>query len=778
MTQFHVKNGHFWLDDRPQLIQAGEFHYFRTPQDQWPQRLGMLQKAGFNTLATYIPWLWHQPEADVSDLHGRSHPMRDLAGFLDLAADMGFLLIPRPGPYIMAETINEGIPPWVFARHPQAAFVSQDGKTQNIASYLHPDFLACVRRWYQAVFEVLTPRQVTRGGQIILIQLDNEMGMPHWVRNIFDVNPDTVARFAAHVRERYGSRLPARYPAADLPAALRAGLLDPATPHAAHVVADYRHFYRDYLQEYAAFLWDEARANGMEVPPIVNVHGFMNGGKTFPIGLSQLVKVMEMDGMVSATDVYPLHIGEGNFHQLLFVNETTKALQNPAQALFSVEFQSGGNQDFSGSQASMYDLHTRLCISAGMRAINHYSFFAGTNDPVLSPVQRHDWGPPVRNDGTPRTHFHRYARLSAVLHAYGTALTRSRPFTTTTLGFQLDNFMTEVNSAATQDATRIITHQREVILCDFIARGLALTHRPFDAVELSRAALNPAHTPHCWVMMDRHCPPAVQQKLVDYARQGGRLVLIGRICLADFDDAPCTILKDALGIAQATADAPFTETRITAFHHHDVPASFVESYTGRFADVFATRAGSAARPTGETVGFRQPLGRGEVVLFGAALPANTLEDLDILHQIARRIGCPPLFALSEWADVRLSRGAAGSFLFINNYQDDPVAPTIALENERLFGGYPIPLPARRGLILPLDWQLHPGVLLHYATAEITHVAVDDAAIRLHTEPAGFTAEFTLTGYHIPGAAILATTGAGTRVRLHGRDGHIVLHKAA
>ena len=59
-----------------------------------------------------------------------------------------------------------------------------------------------------------------------------------------------------------------------------------------------------------------------------------------------------------------------------------------------------------------------------------------------------------------------------------------------------------------------------------------------------------------------------------------------------------------------------------------------------------------------------------------------------------------------------------------------------------------------------------------------NVAVDDAAIRLHTEPAGFTAEFTLTGYHIPGAAILATTGAGTRVRLHGRDGHIVLHKAA
>jgi len=114
MSKFFVKEGQFWLDDQPQLIQAGEFHYFRTPRDQWPQRLGLLKNAGFNAVACYIPWLWHQLEEGFSDFDGHSHPMRDLAGFLDLAADMGFLIIVRPGPYINAETINEGIPPWVF----------------------------------------------------------------------------------------------------------------------------------------------------------------------------------------------------------------------------------------------------------------------------------------------------------------------------------------------------------------------------------------------------------------------------------------------------------------------------------------------------------------------------------------------------------------------------------------------------------------------------------------------------------------------------------------
>jgi beta-galactosidase len=60
MNRFLAKDGQFWLNDEPQFINAGEFHYFRTPEDQWRHRLGLLKSAGFNALAAYIPWLWHQ----------------------------------------------------------------------------------------------------------------------------------------------------------------------------------------------------------------------------------------------------------------------------------------------------------------------------------------------------------------------------------------------------------------------------------------------------------------------------------------------------------------------------------------------------------------------------------------------------------------------------------------------------------------------------------------------------------------------------------------------
>ncbi|MDW8319243.1 MAG: beta-galactosidase [Anaerolineae bacterium] len=741
MSPFQIQSGHFWLDGRPRLLQAGELHYFRIPADQWAHRLSLLRQAGFDAVASYIPWLWHEPAEGRFDFDGHSHPMRNLAGFLDLAARLGFLVIARPGPYIMAETINEGIPPWVFERYPQVALVDQTGAAQNIASPLHPDFRALARRWYQAVFAVLAPRQIGRRGSIVLVQLDNEMGMLHWVRNLVDLNPDTLARFAEWLRQADDGRRAARYPAEPTPDLLREALADGHSALAGQALADYRRFCRTYWRDYFAFLTETARACGLEVPPVLNIHGFANGGKTFPIGLSQLVEAMALPGVVSATDVYPLFIGEGNFHQLLLVNEMTKAVQNPEQPLFSIEFQAGGNNDFSGAQASFYDLHTRLCISCGLRGVNHYLFFDGENHPLLSPVKRHDWGHPVRVDGTTRNHFPRYGRLSRTLAAYGEALVRSRPRTVTTVGFLLDDFMTEVNLPATRREAEVLTHQREVILFDFIGRGLALTHRPFNAVELSRAALDPATTPTLWAMVERRWDAAVQAKVVDYVQRGGRLALVGRLCQEDGDGGPCTLLRDALGVVEVRGGEPFRAETIAAFGYTDIPASFVETYEGPFDAVFATAAG------GGVTGFVRRLGAGQVVMLGAALVANALEDLALVHRMAWLLGVPPLFALNRWVDVRLSEGEAGSFLFVNNYAEEPVETAVACAGRPLFDGRPIRLPPRRGAILPLEWRVAPDVdaIVHYLTAEVVEVQRQAGRLVLRTDPARAWAEVSVAG---------------------------------
>lgn len=48
---------------------------------------------------SYVPWNYHEPLPGVYDFAGD----RDVEAFLDLTAELGLLVILRPGPYICAE---------------------------------------------------------------------------------------------------------------------------------------------------------------------------------------------------------------------------------------------------------------------------------------------------------------------------------------------------------------------------------------------------------------------------------------------------------------------------------------------------------------------------------------------------------------------------------------------------------------------------------------------------------------------------------------------------
>jgi beta-galactosidase len=318
----------------------------------------------------------------------------------------------------------------------------------------------------------------------------------------------------------------------------------------------------------------------------------------------------------------------------------------------------------------------------------------------------------------------------------------------------LDYFMTEVNSPLTRPATDVMTHQREVVLFDFIGRGLALTHRPFHAVDLDRGDLDPAENPLVFAMMDRQCDAATQAKLVDYVRRGGRLVLAGRMCMESFDHTHCTVLRDAAGILGSRSyelDPSLIRHMIRVFDRPEIPVSLVETYVGDFDEVFAHH------PDGGVVGFIQSIGEGRLMHFGASLTVDAPEDLGLFDRIASEMGCPRAFELSDWADVRLSRGEKGGFLFINNYQDDPLETTVVYRGEDLFGGNTFRLPARRGAILPVEWQVRPGVTIHYCTAEIVSVTEDSTQIMLRTDPPEFAAELSISG---------------SRVKVEGREGRI------
>lgn len=158
--RFAIGDTDFLLDGEPHRVLSGAIHYFRVHPDLWQDRIRKAKLMGLNTIETYVAWNAHAPRPGEFDLTGGL----DLGRFLDLVAAEGMHAIVRPGPYICAEWTNGGLPYWLFA----------DG-TVGVRRD-EPGFLAAVRSYLEALAPVLVPRQIDRGGPIVLVQVENEYG--------------------------------------------------------------------------------------------------------------------------------------------------------------------------------------------------------------------------------------------------------------------------------------------------------------------------------------------------------------------------------------------------------------------------------------------------------------------------------------------------------------------------------------------------------------------------------------------------------------------------
>ncbi len=139
-----------------------------------------LRQIGANTVSTYVPWVWHAPDPATIDLTGATHSQRDLVGFVCLAAALGLRAILKPGPFVDAELLGGGIPPWLLAAHPEIAALRPDGapwlhsdSATPRACYLHPAYLAAARGWIAAFSAAALPLQAPVG-PVVALQADNE----------------------------------------------------------------------------------------------------------------------------------------------------------------------------------------------------------------------------------------------------------------------------------------------------------------------------------------------------------------------------------------------------------------------------------------------------------------------------------------------------------------------------------------------------------------------------------------------------------------------------
>nr|XP_026648084.1 beta-galactosidase-1-like protein isoform X1 [Zonotrichia albicollis] len=97
--QLDYEHNCFLKDGAPFRYISGSIHYARVPRPAWRDRLLKMYMSGLSAVQVYVPWNYHETLPGVYDFTGN----RDVEAFLDLTAELGLLVILRPGPYICAE---------------------------------------------------------------------------------------------------------------------------------------------------------------------------------------------------------------------------------------------------------------------------------------------------------------------------------------------------------------------------------------------------------------------------------------------------------------------------------------------------------------------------------------------------------------------------------------------------------------------------------------------------------------------------------------------------
>ena len=722
------------LNGKDTFLYSGEVHYFRIPKKYWAQHMQALVDAGCNAVSTYVPWSWHEFEEGRFDLTGRTHPERDIAGFVDLAAKHGLYVTVKPGPYVMAETTDQGIPRWLTSDYPETLALDENGTPWGPAfiAFMSHVFRAKAEKWLQLFArKIVVPRQRRKKGAIIMMQLCNEIGMFQWLGARGDYSPSNLAAWWLYLRRQYPdlgdlARLLDRelsdYSDVKPPSSICETRRDFALYRLFHDF--HRWIYADYVQWNVRAL----REAGVAVPFFTNVGGWVFGrAHEFALnGTFHRETAKVQPDVIYGLDHIPEFVSPLNVHDGIVANQTAAEMQGRRGPLYSAELQCGSREHGVETYPSELGLFYRLCIAHGLTGMNFYMFAQGRNpkgrgsdgpmfywynavdykarrQPTFPTIQ--ELGEWLKHNGNFTVSTKRPAKLGVAFypHLYETE------FLVPILGKG-----TKLNAAKLGLATDPVEFRNRAYF-DGVIRILTKGSVPYDLADLTIRSVNELlDYPELVLVTNEIMDADTQKKLVEYVRRGGKLVVFPTLPKYDRDFGPCSLLADALRVRTLGRGS---SNRIYMAGLKDIPVPQLPSVIdSRGATVLARDV------NGKCVGIEKKLGKGTVRFFGFFLQYS-IEEHPSLWSAMMQL---PEVARNAWADddsLHLEMREAGGegLLFAGNFHRMPRTSRIRVRNPR--GGAAIDLgkvtlEAVTGVFMPLQADVAPGMTLVYALGEL------------------------------------------------------------
>lgn len=151
----------FLLHGEPYVIIGGQMDPQRIPPEYWQDRLAKARAMGLNTIFSYVYWNLLEPQQGEWDYGKASN---NITRYFELAQEEGLNVVLRPGPYICGERDWGGFPAWL-STVPDLV----------VRSFNEP-FLELSKIYLERLAAELRPLQVTQGGPLLMVQVENEYG--------------------------------------------------------------------------------------------------------------------------------------------------------------------------------------------------------------------------------------------------------------------------------------------------------------------------------------------------------------------------------------------------------------------------------------------------------------------------------------------------------------------------------------------------------------------------------------------------------------------------
>ncbi len=732
---FESDESYFTLNGKPYYIYSGEIHYFRIEPSKWKIHLNRALDAGLNTVSTYIPWSWHEYEEGKFDFNGETHPGRNLVQFLKEVKDSGLYLIVRIGPFSNAELKGEGIPLWLTKNYPEV-YSKGEGIVNLphiiLISYINPTFRSFVRKWYDKVIIYLAPVQATKGGNIILTQLCNEIGMIQWVNKRGDESYEATGMYRGYLKEKYENidRLKEVYPESNFTDFEEIKQPSDREKYGWQDFWDWADFYRTYFADYYEYLYNLAYEKGINTPVIANIPQFIDfdvrgRGLASPMTTSFYRYIPEKIKNIVFGGAYQMkRLDYENFHDVCITTQVVKALTNYSNPVMCAELQTGIMRDRPKLYATDVELNLKTSLASGVNGVNCYMFSGGENPDNIGMFGKyHKWQAPVSEEGNTDDKYEVLKEHGEFLKTFGNIIAQTKPLFQTAFGIYPPLYATEFLDNFDIES---LTYARDRYFYDGIARLLNLASTNFRVIDLMKDELNPAKLKTLLVFMLSFMDEDLQKKLVNYVKNGGKLLLYPEIPENDLSGKTCKVLMDELGVKLKEKISP----SIINFNGKEC---FVE---GEVSIVEATGDyKTIATAQDKVCALSKDCEKGKFVFIGAPMPHYYDYHIDIMNgviqnelNIKSNIDIVPKDIIGM---MRVS--PAGSFLFLMNYHDRKHNVNININVEEyginLSEGN-ICLNQRSSKILPVNVEVNDNIKILFSTVEILTISMDENTVKL------------------------------------------------